>query len=63
MLDLEKRLRNIEALTVQQHNQASNLPDEDDLDAVVRDIFDEIRELNKRVDALINAVDIVDTTL
>ena len=59
MLTLEERLDNIESMLVQLVNDSKNLATDDELDAVVTQIFDTIDSLEDRVSALKNNLAIV----
>lgn len=56
MLDLEKRISNLEAAVQTLIDEYVKLPSYNDLDITVTEIFDGIRSLKRRLDAARNAV-------
>lgn len=63
MLDLEERLDNVEAGMVRIYHQQKELATFDELDAVVQQVFDEIKDLENRIIAIRNNMAIVEDTL
>lgn len=59
MLTPSERIQNLEAAVVKLKHDADELATFDELDAVVRELFDEQYELTDRITALRNNIDIV----
>ena len=63
MLTLEERLDNIDAGVVSIYHQLDELATFDELDAVVQQIFNDIEDLENRINAIRYNLDIVESTL
>ena len=63
MLTLEERLDNIDAGVVSIYHQLDEVATFDELDAVVQQIFDDIEDLENRINAIRYNLDIVESTL
>ena len=61
MLTPSERISNLEAIVVKLKHDADELATFDELDAVVTQTFYNQRELESRIDALTNNIDIVKT--
>lgn len=63
-LTFENRMNNLEALAVKVSNDVNNLATDDELDAIVTQIFDDIiGDLTTRIAAAKNTLDIVERTI
>ena len=62
-LTFDERMDRMEALTVKVYNDTIKLRTEKELDAVVDEIFDVLDDLENRLKALSNNLDIVEKTI
>jgi len=61
MLSFDERMDNIESLTVKVYNDFNSLANDDEIDAVVMQIFDQGTQiLESRIEAIANNLDIVE---
>lgn len=63
MLTFNERMNNIEALTVRTYNLAQDLATFDEADTVVTQIFDNIEDLEERITALKNNINMIEKIL
>ena len=62
-LTLSERIERIKALIIKATIEVNQLRSEDELDAVVSNVFDELQDLENRVIALENNLDMVEMTI